>query len=80
MNSYKVVIKEGCFPINKWADVTIEIKEGVLMIQVDDRKKIIKHEWITLVKTKHEIQQIDFKGLDHGRVQIDWLKLYKGID
>jgi len=43
-------------------------------------KEIIKHEWITLVKTKHEIQQIDFKGLDHGRVQIDWLKLYKEID
>tara|TARA_R110002096_G_scaffold102753_4_gene226899 strand:- start:1469 stop:2149 length:681 start_codon:yes stop_codon:yes gene_type:complete len=75
----KIVIDGDFFPLNQWNDVTIEIKEGAILIQVNDRKEIIKDEMITL-KTDEESQQIDFKGQDFGTVQIDWLKLYKGIE
>ena len=27
-----------------------------------------------------EVQQIDFKGQDFGTVQIDWVRLYRGIE
>jgi hypothetical protein len=74
-----IVIKGDFFPLNQWNDVTIEIKEGVIIIQVNDRKKIIKDPLITL-QTDREVQQIDFKGQDFGTVQIDWVKLYKGIE
>ena len=74
----KIFIKDNFFPLNRWNDVTIEIKEGVIMIQVNDRKEVIKDPMITL-KTDREEQQIDFKGQDFGTVQIDWVKLYKPV-
>ena len=75
----KHIIGGDFFPLNQWNEVTIEIKEGVLMVQVNDRKEIINDPMITL-KTDHDVQQIDFKGQDFGTVQIDWVKLYKGVD
>ena len=75
----KITIKGNFFPLNQWNDVIIEIKEGVILIQVNDRKEIIKDSMITL-KTDAEDQQIDLKGQDFGTVQIDWVKLYKGTE
>ena len=75
----KILIKDNFFPLNQWNDVTIEIKEGVILIQVNRRKEVIRDELITL-QTDREFQQIDFKGQDFGSVQIDWVKLYEGID
>tara|TARA_R110002049_G_scaffold285698_4_gene466979 strand:- start:100493 stop:101176 length:684 start_codon:yes stop_codon:yes gene_type:complete len=75
----KILIAGDFFPLNQWNDVTLEIKEGAILIQVNDRKEIIKDPMITL-KTDAESQQIDFKGQDFGTVQIDWVKLYKGIE
>jgi len=75
----QIVIEGDFFPLNQWNDVTIEIKEGSILIQVNDRKEMIKDELITL-QTDGESQQIDFKGQDFGTVQIDWLKLYKGFE
>ena len=75
----KISIKGDFFPLGQWNDITIEIKEGVIVIQVNDRKETIKDPLITL-RTDNEYQQIDFKGQDFGTVQIDWVKLYKGID
>lgn len=75
----KIFIKGKFFPLNQWNDVTIEIKEGAILIQVNDRKEIIKDPMITL-KTEAESQQIDFKGQDFGTVQIDWVKLYKAVE
>ena len=74
----KIFIKGEFFPLNKWNDVTVEIKEGVIAIQVNDRKEIIKDPMVTL-KSENEFQQIDFKGQDFGTVQIDWVKLYRVI-
>jgi hypothetical protein len=75
----KIDIKSKLFRLNQWNDVTVEIKEGAILIQVNDRKEIIKDPMITL-QTESESQQIDFKGQDFGTVQIDWVKLYKGIE
>ncbi len=75
----KIFIKDQFFPLNQWNDVTIEIKEGKILIQVNGRKEIIRNELITL-QTDREFQQIDFKGQDFGSIQIDWLKLYKGVE
>ncbi|MGY8771223.1 MAG: hypothetical protein ACKVH8_22650 [Pirellulales bacterium] len=75
----KISIKGDFFPIGQWNDVTLEIKEGEIFIQVNDRKQRIKNPLITL-KTDQEFQQIDFKGQDFGTVMIDWVKLYKGVE
>lgn len=72
----KMLIKGKFFPLNQWNDVTIEIREGVCLIQVNDRKEIIRDELVSL-KTAAGFQQIDFKGQDFGTVQIDWVKLYQ---
>ena len=75
----KIFIKDKFFPLNQWNEVTIEIKEGVILIQVNDRREIIRNPLVTL-KTDDDVQQIDFKGQDFGTVQIDWVRLYKGIE
>lgn len=75
----KIFIKGKFFPLNQWNDLTIEIKERVILIQVNDQKEIIRDRMVTL-KTDAKAQQIDFKGQDFGTVQIDWVKLYKGIE
>ena len=72
----KIFIKGKFFPLNQWNDLTVEIKEGVILIQVNDRKEVIRDPLITL-KSDSQSQQIDFKGQDFGSVQIDWVKLYK---
>lgn len=75
----KIFIKGDFFPLNEWNEVTIEIKEGVILIQVNDRKEIIEDPMVTL-KTDSAVQQIDFKGQDFGTVQIDWVKLYRVVE
>lgn len=75
----KLTLEGKLFPLNEWNDVTIEIKEGALVIQVNDRREVIRDPLITL-KTERDFQQIDFKGQDFGTVEIDWVKLYEGIE
>lgn len=75
----KIFIEDELFPPNSWADLTIEIKEGKLLIQANERKEVIEHERVTL-KTDRGVQQIDFKGMDFGTIEIDWVKLYEGIE
>ena len=75
----KIKLPKQFFPLNQWNEVTIEIKEGALLIRVNDKTQIIKDPLITL-KSDQESQQIDFKGQDFGTVQIDWIKLYQGIE
>jgi hypothetical protein len=66
------------FPLNHWNEVTIEIREGELVATVNQRTLRFKDPLITLKSDKD--QQVDFKGQDYGTVQIDWLKLYRGVD
>ena len=75
----KIRLPNGFFPLNQWNDVTIEIKEGELLICVNDTTLNFKDPLITL-KSENDFQQIDFKGQDFGSVQIDWLRLYRGSE
>ncbi|MEM8912358.1 MAG: hypothetical protein AAGC97_11375 [Planctomycetota bacterium] len=75
----KIFIDGDFFPLNRWNDVTIEFKDGTLLIDVNGRTEIIEHPLIQL-RTDREIQQLDFKGQDFGTVQIDWVKLYRGTE
>jgi hypothetical protein len=68
--------EEAFLPLNKWVDVTIELKKGVLLLKVDERKVIFKDLLIDMV----DQQQIDFKGVDHGGISIDNVKVYEGIN
>ncbi|MEM9367823.1 MAG: hypothetical protein AAGD07_17665 [Planctomycetota bacterium] len=74
----KIFIDGDYFPLNQWNDVTIEIKEGAILMRVNERQELIRDPLITL-KSDRESQQIDFKGQDFGTVQIDWIKLYEPI-
>ena len=74
----KIKLPKSFFPLNQWNDVTIEIKEGAILITVNEQSKLIEDSLITL-NTQQESQQIDFKGQDFGSVQLDWVKLYEGI-
>ena len=74
----RIKLPESFFPLNQWNDVTLEIKEGAILITVNKESKLIEDSLITL-KTEQESQQIDFKGQDFGSVQLDWVKLYEGI-
>ncbi|MEM1061400.1 MAG: hypothetical protein AAF532_14675 [Planctomycetota bacterium] len=75
----KIFRKGDFFPTNKWADVAVEIRDGKLLIQINDEKELIKHERVTL-DVGRPGRQVDFKGLDYGRVLIDWVEVYRGID
>ncbi|MGI9467142.1 MAG: hypothetical protein ACR2OA_08485 [Rubripirellula sp.] len=73
----RVQLPKSFFPLNQWNDVTIEIKEGAILITVNEQSSLIEDPLITL-ETAEESQQIDFKGQDFGSVQLDWVKLYEG--
>ncbi len=75
----KIRLPNGFFPLNQWNDVTVEIKEGALLICVNETTLHFKDPLITL-KSENDFQQIDFKGQDLGTVQIDWLRLYRGSE
>ncbi|MBI1247458.1 hypothetical protein GC197_06370 [bacterium] len=72
----KIQIDGKFFPLNQWNGVTIEIKEGEIVMQVNDRKEVIRDPLITM----KESQQIDFKGQDLETIQIDWVKLYEPVE
>lgn len=67
--------EEPLFPLNQWVDMTIELKKGVLVLKINDKKTRFEDPLIDMVGQ----QQIDFKGCDHGGISIDSVKLYEGI-
>ncbi len=62
--------------LNEWADVTIELKQGAMLLKINDKKHLFEDDLIDMV----DQQQIDFKGVDHGEIRIDDLKVYEGIN
>ena len=66
--------KEISLPLNSWADVTIELKRGAMRLQVNDKQVTFEDPLIDMVGQ----QQIDFKGIDHGGIQIDDVKVFEG--
>jgi hypothetical protein len=67
--------KEISLPLNTWADVIIELKRGAMRLQVNNKQVTFEDPLIDMVGQ----QQIDFKGIDHGGIQIDDVKVYEGI-
>lgn len=69
-------LAQPLLPLNQWADVVIELKPGVIVFKVDGVATRIEDERITMAGQ----QQIDFKGVDHGGIQIDRVAVYEGIE
>lgn len=68
------VVEEPLLPLNQWVDVTIELKKGVLLLKVGDKKHIFESPEIDMAGH----HQIDFKGVDFGSCEIDHLRLWEG--
>lgn len=62
--------------LNQWADVAIELKKGSLVLVIDGRKTRFDDPLIDMAGQ----QQIDFKGVDGGGIQIDDVRVFEGIE
>lgn len=72
----KEVVKTGAplLPLGEWAEVKIELKKGVLLFTVNGKTHRFESEFIDM----GEQRQIDFKGLDLGTCEIDWIRVWAG--
>jgi hypothetical protein len=71
-----VPAEEPLLPLNQWVDLTVELKKGVLLLVIDGKKWRFEDPLIDMTGQ----QQIDFKGIDHGGIQIDRVRIYEGIE
>lgn len=62
--------------LNQWAEVTIELKKGSLVLVIDGKKTRFDDPLIDMVGQ----QQIDFKGVDGGGILIDRVRVFEGIE
>ncbi len=73
----KVISNEDMLlPINEWVDVAIELKKGKMVVALNGKKLVVEDASIDMV----DQQQIDFKGIDHGGIRIDDVKVYEGMN
>lgn len=63
------------FALNTWHDVALELKKGVIILNIDGKKHRFESPHIDM--TGHS--QIDFKGLDFGSCQIDHIRVWRGL-
>lgn len=75
-NEKIVPAKEPLLPLNQWVDLTVELKKGVLLLVIDGKKTRFEDPLIDMVGQ----QQIDFKGIDQGGIQIDRVRVYEGFE
>jgi hypothetical protein len=68
-------LEEQFLPLNQWVDVKIELKKGILVLTIDEKKH--RFESANIDMTGHA--QIDFKGVDFGSCQIDHIKVWEGL-
>lgn len=71
-----IPLKDLALPLHTWVNVTMELKKGAFLVKIGDQKTIIKDPLIDMV----DQQQIDFKGVDHGSISIDDVKIYEGVN
>ena len=74
-NIQVIKVEAPILPLNQWADVTIELKKGSILLKIDDKKHRFESPEINMAGH----QQIDFKGIDFGSCQIDHVKLWEGL-
>lgn len=72
----KIAVEAPIFALNQWHDVTIELKKGAILLQIDGVKHLFESKNIDM--TSHA--QIDFKAVDFGTCQIDSIKLWEGLN
>ncbi len=75
-NEKVITTDKLAFPLNEWVDVAIELKKGVMLVRLNDKKLVVEDALIDMV----DQQQIDFKGIDHGGIQIDDVRVYEGLN
>ena len=68
--------EEMLLPINEWVDVTIELTKGKMLVTLNGKKLVVEDALIDMT----DQQQIDFKGIDHGGIRIDDVKVYEGLN
>jgi hypothetical protein len=71
-----VPAEKPLLPLNQWVDLTVELKKGVLLFVIDGKKMRFEDPLIDMTGQ----QQIDFKGIDLGGIQIDRVRIYEGIE
>lgn len=63
-------------PLGKWVEVAAELKKGHMISTADGIREEYKRSDIQMKTAKGcKSLQIDFKGLDHGQIKIDYVKL-----
>lgn len=70
-----LAVEEPLLPLNRWVEVAIELKKGILLFSIDGKRHRFESARIDMTGQ----QQIDFKGIDFGSCQIDDLKLWEGL-
>lgn len=73
-NVEKRAVEKPLFSLNHWHDVVIEMKKGVMLLQIDGVKHLFESPHIDM--TGHA--QIDFKGVDFGTCQFEMVRLWEG--
>lgn len=71
-----VEVEAPLLPLNEWVDVTIELKKGVMFVKIGDKSHLFEDALIDMTGQ----QQIDFKGVDFGGIQIDSVKVFEGLE
>lgn len=81
-DSYKLKLSSGkrftCekvdYDLNQWTDLTIEFTPGKLLLTVNGKTQVYEHEQVSL----KDRSEFTFKALEHHRLLIDYVRLYKG--
>jgi hypothetical protein len=74
-NIQVIKVEAPILPLNQWADVTIELKKGIIILKIGEKKHRFKSPEIDMAGQ----HQIDFKGINFGSCQIDHIKLWEGL-
>lgn len=60
--------------LGEWAEVKIELKKGTILFTIDGKTHRFESDLIDMADQR----QIDFKGLDLGTCEIDWVRVWSG--
>ena len=60
--------------LGEWAEIQIELKKGTLRFTIDGKT----HRFDSALIDMGDQRQIDFKGLDLGTCEIDWIRVWSG--
>jgi hypothetical protein len=67
-------MRQGCLlPLNQWLDITIELKNGKLAMGINGKTEVYENENISM----HGHSEFTFKGISHGKLIFDSVKLWE---